>query len=139
MRDSERGVLRYVADYICRHLRKKLEKGSHEFKEEMVLYLMDLVKDSEDCEAKIETDEQWTHLIDRGGLWHVKESTYQLFHAVEHVVSEGMLNIKNLSLPLKQEMIKRVMEDDDMLFYCSLLLQILKLMMTKFTKIFCIK
>lgn len=40
---------------------------------------MDLIKDPQDCEAKIETDEQQTHLIDRGGLWHMKESTYQFF------------------------------------------------------------
>ena len=116
LQDSERGVLRYVAGYICRHLRKKLERGSHEFKEEMILCLMDLVKDPQDDEAKLETDEQWTNLIDRGGLWHVKESTYQFFHAVEHIIRDGLLTIKNPSLPLKQEMIKRVTEDD-VLFY----------------------
>ena len=44
--------------YICRHLRKKLERGNHEFKEEMILCLMDLVKDPQDDEAKLETDEQ---------------------------------------------------------------------------------
>ena len=45
----------------------------------MILCLMDLVKDPQDDEAKLETDEQWTDLIDRGGLWHVKESTYPVF------------------------------------------------------------
>ena len=64
-----------LVSYICRYLRKKLERGSHKFKEEMVLCLMELVKDPQDSERKIETDEQWTNLIDRGGLWHVKEMT----------------------------------------------------------------
>ena len=117
LQDSERGVLRYVAGYICRHLQKKLERGSHEFKEEMVLCLMELVKDPQDSEGKIETDEQWTNLIDRGGLWHVKETTYQFFHAVEHVIRDALMTIKNPSLPLKQGMIKRVVEDDDVQFY----------------------
>ena len=117
LQDSEKGVLRYVAGYICRHLRKKLERESHEFKEEMVLCLMELVKDPQDSEAKVETDEQWTDLIDRGGLWHVKETTYQFFRAVEHVIRDTLITIKNPSLPLKQEMIKSVIEDDDVQFY----------------------
>ena len=45
LRESEKGVLRYVAGYICRHLRQKLERESHQFKEEMVLCLMELIKD----------------------------------------------------------------------------------------------
>ena len=112
LQDSERGVLRYVAGYICRHLhvRKKLERESHGFKEEKVLCLMELV-------GKIEIDEQWTNLIDGGGLWHVKETTYQFFHAVEHVIRDTLMTIKNPSLPLKQGMIKRVMEDDGVQFY----------------------
>jgi len=64
----------YAAD-VC----KKIERESHEFKEEMVLCTMELVKDPQDTETKIQTDEQWTDLIDRGGLWHVKEMTYQFF------------------------------------------------------------
>ena len=31
-------------------------------------------------------NEEWTELIDRGGLWHVTETTYQFFHAVEYIV-----------------------------------------------------
>ena len=117
LQDSEKGVLRYVAGYICRHLRKKLERESHEFKEEMVLCLMELVKHPQDSEAKIETDEQWIDLIDRGGLWHVKEMTYQFFRSVEHVIREALMTIKNPTLPLKQEMLKRVIEDNDVQFY----------------------
>lgn len=29
------------------------------------------------------TAEEWTNLIDRGGLWHVKEATFQVFCALE--------------------------------------------------------
>ena len=81
LRATEKGVLYYVAGYICRQLRKKLDRESHEYKEEMVLCLMELVKDHFSDHHKpgrqLETDhEHWTDLIDRGGLWHVKDTTY---------------------------------------------------------------
>ena len=69
-RDSERpgpltvnevNVLRYVAGYVCRHLRKKIEASSHPLKEDMVLCIMTMVKDfntllSGPCE-------EWTDLV----------------------------------------------------------------------------
>ena len=50
--DAEKGVLQYVAGYVCRQLRKKFERESHEYKEELVLCLMELIKgqDSEEIE-----------------------------------------------------------------------------------------
>ena len=75
--DQEGSALCYAAGYVCRHLRKKIERGSHELKEELILCLTALVKDrnSEECG----TDEEWTKLMDRGGLWHVNEITYAFF------------------------------------------------------------
>jgi len=29
---------------------------------------------------------EWTSLIDRGGLWHVKETTFTIFIAIEEEV-----------------------------------------------------
>jgi len=43
---------------------------------------MTLIKDRD--ESGCETDEKWTNSLDWGGLWHVKESTYQLFCAIEY-------------------------------------------------------
>ena len=84
----------------------------------MVLCLIELVKHPQDSEAKIETDEQWTELIDRGCLWHVKEMTYQFFCAVDHVIREALMTIKNPSLATtKTRNAKRVIEDDDVQFY----------------------
>ena len=87
--DAENGFLRYVAGYVCRQLRKKFEKESHEYKEEMVLCLMELIKGQDSEEHG--TDKEWTDLIDRGGLWYIKGITYQ-FCAVEYVCSEGSFN-----------------------------------------------
>ena len=55
-RETEKGVVRYIAGYICRQLRHKLKRKSHELKEEMILCLMELVKDNEECGI----DEKWT-------------------------------------------------------------------------------
>ena len=30
-----------------------------------------------------ERTEEWTNLMDRGGLWHVDDETYDLFLAIE--------------------------------------------------------
>jgi len=63
---NEANPLRYVAGYVCRHLRKKIEASAHPPKEEMILCLMNMVKD------KLDTSEghceEWTNLVDCGGL-----------------------------------------------------------------------
>ena len=53
---TEKGVLHYVAGYICRHLRQQLERNGHEFMEEMILCLSDLVKG--DDNNQLGTDEE---------------------------------------------------------------------------------
>ena len=42
--EHKAGTLCYATEYMCRHLRKKIEHESHEFKEELVLCLMVSVK-----------------------------------------------------------------------------------------------
>ena len=115
LRESEKGVLRYVAGYICRHLQQKLERGSHQFKEEMILCLMELVKDQDTEQHGI--DEDWTDLVDRGGLWHIKETTYQLFSAIEDAVRNILKLLVHPSAPSKLEVMQKVTSDDDVLFY----------------------
>ena len=38
---------------------------------------MELIK--EQNTEQHSTDKDWTDLIDRGGLWHIKETTYHFF------------------------------------------------------------
>ena len=111
MNESERNTLCYVAGYVCRKLRTKIERENHELKEEMVLCLMDLVKD-ENTRA-CGTDEEWTNIVDRGGLWHVKGTTYQLFCAIEYQTREVLRALLRPSLISKAEMIKTIVSNDD--------------------------
>ena len=115
LNNKEKGVLRYVAGYICRHLRQKLEREGHEFKEEMVLCLLDLVKGNDTEQPG--TDEEWIDLLDRGGLWHVKENTYQFFRAIEDVIRGVLPKLVLPNAPEKSEIIKEVTSDNDVQFY----------------------
>ena len=82
--NNEANALRYVAGYVCRHLRKKIEASAHPLKEEMVLYLMSMVKDKSDTSRGV--CEEWTDLVDRGGLWHVRENTHSFFLSLEEEI-----------------------------------------------------
>jgi len=114
---NERNVLRYVAGYICRKLRTKIERENHELKEEMVLCLMELVKDGDLRGSDIGDDEEWTNLVDRGGLWHVKATTHQLFCAIEYQIRESLSLFSKTSLPAKDQLIKDIASNEDVQFY----------------------
>ena len=111
-------ALRYAAGYICRYLRKKLERGRHVLKEELIFCLMSLTKGGEFNEAD-GTDEQWLNAIDRGGLWHVRENTYGLFCALEVAVQTQLKIISRIRVPSskKSAVINEVMQSDNVLFY----------------------
>ena len=111
---DENNVIRYIAGYLCRHLRKNLERENHELKEEMILCLMALTKDKPE---EVDETEEWTKKVDRGGLWYVKETTFQLFYAIEHQIRSILKLLKTPSNPCKSEIIKRILSDDDVQFY----------------------
>ena len=112
---QEGSALRYAAGYVCRHLRKKLERESHELKEELILCLMALVKDrnSEECG----TDEEWTKMMDRGGLWHVKETTYAVFLSIEEEIRDCLKTLVTHTPKSKCEILKKVTNSEDVQFY----------------------
>ena len=65
----EGNALHYAVGYFCRHLRKKIEHSTkHKLKEKMVLCLMALTKDRPEEESKHVSSEEWTLMIDKGGL-----------------------------------------------------------------------
>lgn len=114
---NESNALRYIAGYVCRHLRKKLETENHELKEEMILCLTELIKDKSSTREACETDEEWKKKIDRGGLCYVKETTFQLFCAIEYQVRSVLNTLTNPQPPAKVDIIKKTINDDDVQFY----------------------
>ena len=113
---NEGRAMQYAIGYICRHLRKKIEKSHHSHKEELILCLVSLCKDSDSEDHG--TDEDWVKAQDRGGLLHVKETTYSLFLSIE---TEVRVHLQGLT-SLKQKssidiMTKEITKSEDVLFY----------------------
>ena len=77
--EDEGNALRYTAGYIRQHLRKQLKRGNHAMKEELVLCLMELIKDKDS--DKCDSAEEWTV---QGRI--VKNTTYLLFVVIEEEV-----------------------------------------------------
>ena len=115
---EEQNALRYVAGYVCRKVRTKLETSSLPNKDEMILCIMEMSGD-EEGDGGTET---WTNLVDRGGLWHMNDQTYRLFVAMEYSICQRL----TMATASKQEegarshLIEAIMACDDVKFqWCS--------------------
>ena len=89
---------------------------------------MEMIKDQDTEEHGV--DEEWTDLINRGGLWHVKETTYQFFNAIEDVVRHVLKVLVHPLAPSKHKEQQPVMMMSSSTGF--LLLLILKLITVKF-------
>ena len=79
---EERNVLRYTAGAICHTLKKRLSKSNHPSKKDLMIGIDDLSCDDDEKESESDAKE-WVELVDREGLCHVKDETYQLFYTME--------------------------------------------------------
>ena len=82
---------------------------------------MDLCEDdTSDDSDKVES---WTTLIDRGGLFHVSDSTYTLFHAMEEEVRDHLRKMPTHKITdgFKQKLLSSIASNEDALFYWSML------------------
>ena len=114
--DHEKNALRYAAGYVCRHLKSKIENSSHALKEELVLCLMTMVK----CKGSTEDigmAEEWTELLDRGGLWRIKETTFHFFCALEEEIQVQLKLLPEYASARKQMITKSIMAYEDIQFY----------------------
>ena len=78
---EEASGLRYTAGYVCRTLKKKFATDF-----ELVECIDELVKDESD--EGPDSTSKWTQLASRGGLIHINDLTYRIFHAMELVVRQ---------------------------------------------------
>ena len=104
--DLEEKALRYVAGYVIRKVKNKIEKSSvkmHPHKDDMVLFMSSELSGDEWFEST-ETEE-WVNAVDRGGLWHVTDNVYTLFYIAE-------VEIKSI---LRRDILKAGLHADDSL------------------------
>lgn len=119
---EERNALRYVAGHVCRKIRTELEKSSICGKDEMIYCIMSFGGDEEDEEGETEV---WLNATDRGGLWHVSDTTYVFFAIVEEVTrrfftTRQLDRLSSHENP-KKEMVDYLLQDGDILFQWSFL------------------
>ena len=111
---NEANALRYVAGYVCRHLRKIIEASAHPLKEEMILCLMSMVKDKSDTSEG--HCEEWTNLVDRGGLWHVRENVFCFFLSLEEEIRMLLPSLLSEE-KCKERMNTELVRNEDVQFY----------------------
>ena len=117
----EGNALRYAASYVVHHVFKGVKKSSHELKRDVTDCLMQLVLGKqEDCEQG--TAEEWTNLLDRGGLWHVRETTFQVFNALEEGVRQFLSELSSpaAATGLKAKFVAKLVTNDDVQFHWSI-------------------
>ena len=111
---NELNALRYAAGYVCRHVGKRIEASSHPLKEEMVLSLMTMVKEKSNTTSG--PCEEWTDLVDRGGLWHIRENTHSFFLCLEEEVRVH-LQLLLTETNKKQKIIQELIDNENVQFY----------------------
>ena len=109
----EFNAIRYTAGYVPRALKKKLIKSGHKNKKDLLLCLNDLIAcDGEDPGPSTE----WIYAIDRGGLTHINNLTFELFLTMEYSIQNHILAGSELG-DVKVQMKTK----DDVLFCWSVL------------------
>ena len=116
---EERNALRYVAGYVCRKIREGLESSTCATKDEMICCIFSLAGD----EMADEGTESWVNHIDRGGLWHISDSTYVLFVIMEEQIRRYFTTrvMTVLGEDTKHQIHDNLMNDNDVLFQWTLL------------------
>ena len=109
----EMNGLRYAAGYVPRALLKKLKKSANPMKDQLQVCLWDLLDD----ENEGGTADDWIKTIERSGLTHVNEMTFQVFLAMEIELRKHLI-IKQRSINLEKAC-GHVMESGDVQLYWS--------------------
>ena len=97
----EENALRYVAGYVLKRLKLKIEKSSIKSKDCMLLCISELTGERMDGRLS----EVWTNLIDRGGLRHINDDTYDCFYQMECVI-RCHLQVDKINDGMKEALIK---------------------------------
>ena len=117
---EERNALCFVAGYVLRNVYNKLEASVVPERTDMQLCVMTLVCDEDD---ELEGTELWLNAIDRGGLWHVNDSTYPLLTILEEEIINffTLRCLTKLLESTKSQIIDHLTNNGDALFQWCLL------------------
>ncbi len=106
--------LRYAAGYIVRSIKNKMKKSTHPLKKDILLCTFDLL--DEGTENKHESQD-WVHMIDRGGLTRVNNSTFELFVSMEQHFRK---HVCTFEAPDFEAATTAILSSEDVLFLWSI-------------------
>ena len=112
---EECNALHYAAGAVCCTLKKRIEKSNQPSMGDLLIGIDDLCCDDDQGGGDAK---EWEQLIDRGGLCHVKDETYQLFYAMELLVRQHLTiqGVGKLTSGSRPEIEKNVLKDEEVLF-----------------------
>ena len=114
----EENAVRYTAGYVIRKLEKKYSRSSSEVGTQCCTALREMgAKLSRNRSESDHRSSEWTQRTDRGSLYHVRDSVFNLFVAIELLVDKelsAIFNTKGKGLEkVKKEKLSWACRDDD--------------------------
>ena len=119
---NEANVVRYAAGYVIRHVSKKIKKKNHPSEKELLCCAQQLLKGGQQATDSIDpgTTEDWTDLVDRGGLWHIRETTFHVFCALEEETRPyvgALCSQISTAATIRNEFLDKLVGNEDVQFY----------------------
>ena len=118
---EEKNALRYTAGYVTRGLIKKLKRSCNPRKKQLIAYLVEMNTDEELPGVAKDESEDWVDLVDRGGLTHIGSMTFGVFGSMELEVRRFLARNPSQLGEIKEELCKRIVSDEDVLFYWAII------------------
>ena len=117
--------MRYVAGYLVKAIKKKILKSANPLKEDLILCLSEMTVVELDCEDHQgqlpDISEDWTRLVDRGGLKHITHQAFQVILAMEKSIRQ-VFNIEAAfrnQEGLRGQLLHQLQADEDVLYHWS--------------------
>ncbi len=118
---EEENALRYTVGYVCPSIRRKLESANSL----RYIAIVDMCGDSSSSEDEHKSASSRDRItsVDRGGLCHVKDTTYMVFVAMEENLRHHfkISNVREMTDDFRKKVVKELLENEDIGFYRSML------------------
>lgn len=108
---EEKNALRYTARYVFRKIEQNIKSSALPFKGDLI----DCLRDMRGGEEGNDGTEDWLNASDRGGLVHVDDNTYLLFHEIEMVVRRhfNRETAHTLDCSSKESLLNAIVQEED--------------------------
>ncbi len=106
---EEKKALRYAAGYVPRNLLAKIKRSGQLRKEGLELCLIDLIEE----DGIYDESQEWTNILDRGGLLHINTKTFLVMTAMEVVVKTILKRKVFPKADIKSELIGAIFTDEN--------------------------